>query len=77
MLQHSSNRYWPLDLIVSQESLLNYRNRLFTEEAPQIAVDKFRSSLRQISERMKRRNKHLETPVEYLLPENISVHFDA
>jgi len=60
-----------------QESLLNYRNRWFTDEAPQKVMDKFRSNLRQISDNMKRRNKLLETPYDYLLPEKIYMRFDV
>ena len=60
-----------------QESLLSYRNHWFTEEAAHIAMDKFRASLRQLSEKMKRRNEPLETPFDYLLPEKIYMRFDA
>ena len=40
-------------------------------------MDKFRASLRQLSEKMKRRNEPLETPFDYLLPEKIYMRFDA
>jgi len=60
-----------------QESLLNYKNNWFTEEAPQKIMDQFRSSLRQISDSMKRRNRDLETPFEYLLPEKIHMRFNV
>lgn len=60
-----------------QESLLNYRNRWFTDEAPHKVMDKFRSNLRQISDNMKRRNRQLETPYDYLLPEKICMRFDV
>jgi len=40
-------------------------------------MDKFRSSLRQISDNMKRRNKQLETPFDYLLPEKIYMRYDV
>jgi len=62
--------------VLFQESLLNYRNHWFTEEAPQKVMDEFRSSLRHISEGMKRRNKQLATPFDYLLPEKIYMRFD-
>jgi len=62
--------------LLCQESLLNYRNCWFTEEAAQKAMDEFRSSLRQISASMKRRNKQFATPLEYLLPERIYMRYD-
>ena len=40
-------------------------------------MDQFRSSLRQISDSMKRRNRDLETPFEYLLPEKIHMRFNV
>jgi len=58
-----------------QASLLNYKNQWFTEENSQKIIDKFRGSLRQISDNMQRRNKQLETPFDYLLPEKIYMGF--
>jgi len=63
--------------VLLQESLLNYRNCWFTEEAAQKVMDKFRSSLRQLSDKIKRRNKQLEAPFDYLLPEKINMRFDV
>jgi len=40
-------------------------------------MDRFRSNMRQISDAIKRRNKRLETPFDYLLPEKIYMRFDA
>jgi len=62
--------------VLCQESLINYRNHLFTEEPAQKIMDEFRSSLRRISDAMKRRNKQLATPFDYLLPERIYMRFN-
>jgi hypothetical protein len=51
--------------------LAGYKEKLFTEEAPLKAVDKFCSRLRQIADNIRRRNKTQECPIDYLLPENI------
>ena len=63
--------------VLCQESLLNYRNRWFSEESAQKVMDNFRCSLRRISDNIKRRNKQLEAPFDYLLPEKIYMRFDA
>jgi len=54
---------------------MNYKNQWFTEEAPQKIMDQFRSSLRQISDVIKRRNA--DQPMHYLLPEKIYMRFNV
>jgi arachidonate 5-lipoxygenase len=58
-------------------ALACYKDKLFTEEAPLKAIDRFCSRLRQISDSIRSRNKGQLCPFEYLQPENIYQCYDS
>jgi hypothetical protein len=64
-------------VVFAQVALGCYSDRLFTEEAALLVIDRFRGRLQQISEEIRERNKNLPCPYEYLLPENVYQSFSA
>ena len=55
--------------LFSQRFLGDYSDGLFTDNAAIEAILRFQGKLNEISMEIKERNKHLEVPYSYLLPE--------
>ena len=63
--------FTPPNLLTFQKFLGDFSEGLFAEDAPLKAISRFQENLKGISAAIRERNKELDIPYEYLLPERI------